>query len=328
MKKNEESNVHWSRQKEQAAYWHIKILLILFKIFPVIILRILAFPVGFFYFLFSRKGRTESRRFLLKAAPFMENPVLGKKCRSPFGSLRHIISFSLSLVEKLQSWGGKFSFKNIHFQDDDIEDLIHKLENKNGVLIIISHTGNMELLRGLASFNQTGVSRKIKVTSIMDTEVTAHFNKILKELNPQSGMDTINAKTIDPYTAILLEEKLKTGELAVIAGDRTSVSGIEKNLMLPFLGEPAPFSHGIFYLAALMNAPVYFVFAFRRKELSLISEYDMHVHKCGISFDCTKKERLLRSRNMAISYAEFLEFYCKKHPFQWYNFFNFWSKGV
>jgi predicted LPLAT superfamily acyltransferase len=55
MKKDEENPIHWSRQKEQASYWHIKFLLILFKIFPVIILRIIAFPVGFFYFLFSKK---------------------------------------------------------------------------------------------------------------------------------------------------------------------------------------------------------------------------------------------------------------------------------
>ncbi|MDR2597594.1 MAG: hypothetical protein LBC76_09800 [Treponema sp.] len=328
MKKDEQDSIHWSRQKEQAAYWQTQILLTLFKIFPVIILRVFAFPVGFFYFLFSKKGRTESRRFLEKAVSFIEDSVLVKKCRSPLGALRHIISFSLSLVEKLQAWGGKFRFKDIHFQDDNIVELIQELENKNGAFIIISHIGNMELLRGLASFNQTGVSRNIKITSIIDTEVTARFKKILKELNPQAGMDTINAKTIDPYTVILLEEKLKAGELAVIAGDRTSVSDTEKNLMLPFLGEQAPFSHGVFYLAALMNVSVYFIFALRRKELSLIPEYDMHVHKCSISFDCTKRERLTRSRNLAISYVEFLELYCKKHPFQWYNFFNFWSKGV
>jgi predicted LPLAT superfamily acyltransferase len=328
MKKDEENSIHWSQQKEQAAYWHTQILLILFKVFPVIILRILAFPVGFFYFLFSKKGRTESRRFLEKAIPFIKDPVLAEKCRLPFGSLRHIISFSLSLVEKLQSWGGKFPFKDIHFQEDSIGELIQELENKKGAFVIMSHIGNMELLRGLASYNHTGVSREIKVTSIIDTDVTANFKKILNELNPQYVMNTINAKTIDPYTVILLEEKLKAGELTVIAGDRTSVSDTEKNLMLPFFGEQAPFSHGVFYLAALMNVSVYFVFALRRKEFSLAPEYDMHVHKCGISFDCTKKERLLRSRNLAISYVEFLELYCKKHPFQWYNFFNFWSKGV
>jgi predicted LPLAT superfamily acyltransferase len=328
MKKDKENPIHWSLQKEQAHYWHVKTMLILFKIFPVVILRIFAFPVGFFYFLFSKRARTESSRFLDKAAHFIEDKILVKKCLSSFGPLRHIISFSLSLVEKLQSWGGKFPFKAVHFQDDGIGELIQGLENKKGAFIITSHAGNMELLRGLASFNQTGVSREIKVISIMDTEVTAHFNKALKELNPQSGMDILNAKILDSHTVILLKEKLEAGELAVIAGDRTAVSGAEKNLMLPFLGEQAPFSHGIFYLAALMNVSIFFVFAMRRKDLSLMPEYDMHVHKYEVSFDCTKKERLLRSRDLAVSYVTFLETYCKKHPFQWYNFFNFWSKGV
>ncbi|MDR0447411.1 MAG: glycosyltransferase family 2 protein [Treponema sp.] len=324
-----EAQSHWSRHKEQAAgYWHVKLLLVSFRIFPVIILRVLAFPVGFIYFLFSKKGRIESRRFLQKAAPFIEEPGTAKKCRSPLGPLRHIVSFSLSLVEKLQSWGGKFYFKDIHFQNDDIEGFTRGLEKGNGTFLICSHLGNMELLRGLANLGRTGLSRKIPVTSIIDVDVTAHFSRILKELNPQAGLDIISAKEISPQTAILLEEKLAAGELVVIAGDRTAAEGDKKNIMIPFLGKEAPFSSGVFYLAALLKAPVYFVFVLRRGDLSLKPEYDIHVHKSPLSFDCARKERIVRSSLLAHSFAALLESYCKKQPFQWYNFYNFWQEEV
>ncbi len=146
MKKTEETPLHWSQHKEKAAgYWHLKLLLVLFRLFPTVILRVIAFPVGFFYFLFSKKARNESKRFLQKAAPFVTQHGIAKKCRSPFGPLRHIISFSLTLVEKIESWGGKFQFKNVHFQNDDIEELISDLENKKGVFLITSHLGNIEL---------------------------------------------------------------------------------------------------------------------------------------------------------------------------------------
>jgi hypothetical protein len=50
--KPETVSLHWSHQKEQAAgYWHVKFMLILFRLFPVVVLRVLAFPVGFFYLL-------------------------------------------------------------------------------------------------------------------------------------------------------------------------------------------------------------------------------------------------------------------------------------
>jgi predicted LPLAT superfamily acyltransferase len=112
-------------------------------------------------------------------------------------------------------------------------------------------------------------------------------------------------------------------------GDRTPAStGAAKNLLIPFLGEEAPFPSGIFYLAALMNAPVYFVFALRRGHLSLKSEYDMHVHKYGRSCEGGRKERLRDSFDMARSFAALLERYCKEEPFQWYNFYDFWQKEV
>jgi len=330
-KKPEEPPLHWSQHKEKAAgYWHIKLLLILFRLFPVIILRVLAFPVGFFYFVFSKKGRDESKRFLRKAAPFVGQSKTAQSCRSVFGPLRHIVSFSLNLVEKLEAWGGKFPFENIHFQDDDdIEEIINELENGQGVFMITSHLGNIELLRGLASFNRTKVSRETPITAVIDTKVSAKFTRMLKELNPRSGMDIINAGEIGPHTAVLLEEKLAAGEIVTIAGDRTAASSADgKNLIIPFLGEEAPFSLGIFYLAALMKAPVYFAFALRRGDLSILPEYDMHIHKSRLSLECSRKERFNQSSLLAQSFAGLLERYCKKNPFQWYNFYDFWSKGA
>ena len=329
MKKSDASPAHWSRQKEQAAgYWHLKFLLILFRLLPVIALRILAFPVGFFYFLFSKKGRAESRRFLTRAAPFADNAETAKRCLSPLAPLRHIVSFSLTLVEKLQSWGGKFSFANIHYQNDDVVELVELLKNGKGAFLVTSHLGNAELLRGIVSFGRPGISRKVPITAIGEIRTTAHFNRMLKELNPQSTVDIINPNEIGPHTAALLEEKLAAGGIVTIAGDRTSSHETEKGLTIPFLGEEAPFSIGTFYLPVLLKAPVYFVFGLRRGALSLKPEYNIHVIKCALSFDCTRKERILRSSELARSFAELLESYCKKEPFQWYNFFDFWSKGV
>ena len=327
-KKSIESQGHWSRQKEKTlGYWHVKLLLILFRLFPPIFLRILAFPVGFFYFVFSARSRKVSALFLKKTAPFIKEKTIRKKCSSPLGSLRHIVSFSLNLVEKIQSWGGKFPFKNFHFQNDDIIELIQNLENAKGAFLICSHLGNAELLRALASYDKTGVSQKVKVTSIVNMDISANFIRMLKELNPHSALDIISANHINPDTAIMLEEKLSLGELAVIAGDRTSPNDTENKLLINFLGEEALFSRGAFYLAALMKAPVYFVFALRKNDLSLKPEYRMHVHKSAISFnDCSRKERIKRSNDLARSYAELLECYCKEKPFQWYNFYDFWSK--
>ncbi|MCL2243332.1 MAG: hypothetical protein FWC03_02560 [Treponema sp.] len=320
-----EAPLHWSEHREEAAgYWQLKFLLILFWSLPVVVLGIIAFPVGFFYFLFSRRGRTESSRFLQKAALLVDDPKLEKKCRSRFGPLRHIISFSLSVLEKLQAWGGKFSFNDIYFQDDDIKELISGLEAGKGAILLFSHLGNAMLLQGLLNLGRTGVSRKIPVTAIMDMKVNPNFSRILNELNPRANMELIFPEDIGSQTAVLLEERIASGGLVLSAADRTSVDG--RNIMIPFLGKEAPFSYGIFYLMSLLKAPVYFVFGLRRGDLSIKPKYNMHVHKSPLSFDCQRSERIKRTSLLAFSFVELLEKYSKAHPFQWYNFHDFWME--
>jgi len=322
---------HWSEQKEHASgYWVLKFSLILFRLFPVIILRLIAFPVGFFYFIFAKNVRAESKRFLGKVAGFAENEKTAKKYRSFFGPLKHIVSFSLNLVDKWQGWGGKKACP-IEYQDDDIDELVDDVENSRGIFLVTSHMGNMELLRGLASLNKTRASRKIPLLAIMDMEVNAHYSRMLKELNPQSVLDIVSAYSIGPHTAALLDEKLAEGGMITITGDRTppklSASSSSKNFAIPFLGEEAPFPQGPFYLAALLEAPAYFIFGLRQKDLSLKPKYNMHVHKYIPPQDIPpgKKGRLMASSAMAASFAALLERYCKEKPFQWYNFYNFWQ---
>ncbi|MDR1932590.1 MAG: hypothetical protein LBQ57_07210 [Spirochaetales bacterium] len=325
MRASGKNSPHWSEYREAAAgYWHLKLTLIMFRILPVIVLRLLSFPVSVFYYLFSEKAGRESRRFLVKAAAALRKETPGQE--PAVRPLRHIIAFSLTLIEKMESWGGKFPFTHIHFQQDDIEGLIENLERGRGALLICSHLGNAELLRGLAGFNKTGVSREIPVTSIVDFSGTAYFNRMLREVNPKSMTRLISVEDIGPDTVVLLQDRIAAGELIVIAGDRTSANTRNKYFVFPFLGEPAPFSFGAFFLAALLEAPSYFVFALRRGDLSLRPEYNMHVHKSHVSFDCSRKEREARIEELARDFAGRLESYCKRYPYQWYNFFDFWAK--
>jgi predicted LPLAT superfamily acyltransferase len=310
---------HWSTQKEKAAgYWLLAFTLFIFKLLPVMILRLLCFPVGFCYFLFSKKARENSRLYLRRLSLATGN-------KKKYGSLKHIIAFSLSLVEKLEAWRGKVSFKRIHFQDDDIMELVRRLEHGQGAFLISSHLGNMEFIRGLAGFNRTGISREVPVNAIVDFTVTAHFNRMLRRLNPLAVTQIISARELGPQTVILLQEKIAAGELVVIAGDRTSANPGSRYLSFSFLDDNAPFPYGPFLLAALSEAPVYTVFAMRRKDLSLSSHYTLHIHRSPVSFDCPRSRREGRIGELANWYVSLLERYCKQYPHQWYNFYDFYK---
>jgi predicted LPLAT superfamily acyltransferase len=290
-------------------------MLFLFRLLPVFLLRLIAFPVGFCYFLLLKKTRIESRNFLEKLDEL-----------SPKSALCHIISFALALVEKTEAWGGKVSFNRIGFQQDDHGELMEGLERGQGAFLLSSHLGNMELIRALADYNRTGVSREVPVTAIMDTAMTAQANYMLRKLNPRFETRMIDAGGMGPETVMLLHDRLAAGELAVIAADRTARSAGSRTLSLPFLGRDAPFPYGPFLLASLMEVSVYAVFALRHTDITLFPRYDMRVHKSPLTFGGSRRERESGIRELARWFAGLLERYCKKHPYQWYNFYDFWQE--
>lgn len=314
-----ESEKHWSQKKEAvSSYKGLHFLLVLSKFVPHVVIKLIVMPVSLFYFFFSQPGKTHSKEFLNRVAT-----ITGKKETSV---LKHFASFALNLVEKMQSWSGKFSFKKICFQQDDVGELVEQLEKKQGAMLICSHLGNAELLRALAELDRTGISHRVPTISIVDFSVSPHFFRMIEEVNPESMHHIISAKDIGPDTAIVLQQHLEDGGLVVIAGDRTSGTTIDSYLTIPFLGEVAPFATGPFFLALILGVPCYAVFGLRDKAISFFPKYNMHVRKLELPQNKSRKERKQAIENLARQFSKELEYHCLKNPYQWYNFYNFWAK--
>ena len=293
--------------------------LFLLKCFPAWFVRVMAFVIGFFYWLFSREERQISREFL-KLAEADGADFGGKKS----STLKHFISFALNLVETLQSWGGKIPSKNVKWQNDDVADLIKNVNSKKGAVCMISHTGNAQMMRALASMNEVGTERKVKITTLMDTKVTGGFVKLTGKINAEADFHIVSADNIGPETIFLLQQRLEQGEVVVIAGDRTGAHS-QRYIELPFLGKKAKFPYGVYVLLSLLNVPVYFIFGMRHKDISIFSKYDMFVKKNDVDFNCPRKDRAERIEQTARNFAAQEELHVKKHPYQWYNFFDFWG---
>ena len=314
-------SLHWSQKKEAVSTsGGLHLLMVLSRYVPYVLIKLIVLPVSLFYFIFDRSGRTHSKDFLSRV-----NNITNK---GEVSCLAHFTSFALNLVEKMQSWSGRFSFDNIEFQQDDIHKLIDQLEAGHGALLICSHLGNAELLRALAELDRTGVSRKVSTISIVDFSVSPHFVSMIEELNSQSMVHIISAKDIGPDTVIVLQQHIEAGGLVVIAGDRTSGTTINSYLTLPFLNEPAPFAMGPFLLAMILNSPCYSVFGLRERTISFFPRYKMYVEKIEIPQKVSRKERNKTVSQIAQQFVTRLENLCLQYPYQWYNFFDFWAKPI
>ncbi|MDR0584177.1 MAG: hypothetical protein LBG57_07525 [Treponema sp.] len=313
------SSPHWSKQKEIArSYWLFKLMMAVVKILPLPFLRVLAFPVSFCYFVFGRRSRLESRRFL----DVVNSVTPEKQHRSVY---KHFASFALCLIEKTAAWNGRISEKMVQYQNDDIEALVGDIRQKRGALLLSSHLGNVEMIRALVDFGRTYVKHSFPVISLVDFSVTKNFSRMLRELNPDSMNQLIGVNEIGVETVARLQDALNSGGLVAVAGDRTAPSEDKGRFHFNFLGRPALFPGGSFYLASLLKVNVYFVFALRQKTFSLSGEYDIRIIKSDVDFNCQRAERNKRVESLARSYVETLEKFCKEYPYQWYNFYEFWE---
>ena len=323
-----------SMESGQATKWYevkqnhnlgYRLMFFVLKVFPASFMRSLSFVVGFFYWAFSKKIRRISKDYLIKLGLYLLSDFENNtSVKLPHSSLKHIISFALNLVETVQSWAGKFSFSDVQWQNDDVHDLVANINAGKGCIIVISHLGNAQMMKGLASMGESGTERKMDITTISDAKVSSGFNALLNQINPDSSFNLINSDNIGPETVILLQEKLEKGGIVVIAGDRVSAN-TDRFIDIDFLGEKANFPYGVYLLLALLNVPTYFVNGLRHKDFSIHPKYDMFVKKNPLSFDCPRNEREEKIRQTAELYAQNLEELCKKHPYQWYNFYDFWD---
>lgn len=311
---------HWSEVKEVGgSLWHFRFMLWIVCHLPLSLVEFCTAVICFFFWIGAKPVRSRSRIYLDHLANF-------QKSRPDFlGTYKHILSFALSMMEKLLGWKGAIKLNSIESQQDDLGALVEQLDRGEGAFLLCSHLGNMEMLRSLTGYGEYHTHKDFEVFPVVDFSGTSKFNALLRELNPDLMDHVVDANNIGVDTAVWMKDQIAAGNLVVIAGDRTSAHSRDRKLRTKFLGETANFPEGSFSLAGILNAPVYFVFAIRKKDFDIRSPYEMHVIRSKTSLDCPRKERGARLQMLLQEYAEILEKLCVDHPYQWYNFYNFWE---
>ena len=316
-----EEHKHWAEEKEVIKTNRpLKLLLVLFKYSPGFMVRSLIYPVTFFYYIFNKNARKACQTYQKQLREFT-----GRKIPPRISAYRQMRSFSLCVLEKMEGWLGKIKFDRIQYHNDDVENILDLLRSGKGALLITSHLGNMELLRSLSDYNKQLVGREVPVYVVMDLNVNRNFSETLKSVNPKVSFNVINSNDIGPDSIVTLMDAIEAGSLVVIAGDRTSVTLKEKNLRISFLGKDAPFPYGVFLIAALLKAPVYFMFGLRSRLSIFNPKQNVYIEKCHTDFNCPRSEREARIIQCCGEFVARLEKYCILYPYQWYNFFDFWE---
>ncbi|ODP32539.1 glycosyltransferase [Pandoraea sp. ISTKB] len=303
-------DVAWWRRPERGSLLGMRLLAIACRCFGLGAARACLVPVVAYFALKDVTARAASRDYqqrLRNAAPEISLP------RPTFWhTFRHLQAFANAALDKFAAWSGLLGERHVQIEDPAILD--NAASDSRGALVIGSHLGNLEMTRALA--RSRGIDR---IHAVVYTRHAQRFRSVLHGANRDFADNLIEVDDIGPATAIMLRERVDRGDWLVIVGDRVPSNDEGRTVQASFLGAPAPFAQGPFILAALLECPVYLLFCLRDK-----TSYRLYFERFADIVELPRGNRENALRIYAERYAHRLEYYCRRYPMQWFNFFDFW----
>ncbi|MBQ4833476.1 family 2 glycosyl transferase [Pseudoalteromonas sp. MMG010] len=292
----------------------IEILVFIYKVFGKWLFKIVLTPVMFYFYVTGRLSRQAIWHYLDNLNTTMNQPKRQGWARFKQG-FKLYFSFGMAILDKFDAWLGKVNIKDLEIATPQgYEELLQS----KGAVIFSAHLGNMEICRAIFSMGEN----KRPLNVITYNEHTPSFNNFLKKVNQDAAINFIHINDFGIDDTIKLKQKIDDGEAIVIFADRTSVNNPDSVHKASFLGEQAPFAVGPFALANIMECPVFLMFCLNEQ-----GGYKTYIEKFADPVKVKRKDRQAHFQAMANRFAQRLEFYCMKAPYQWYNFFNFWPKS-
>jgi predicted LPLAT superfamily acyltransferase len=304
---------HWADIHEFSFIAGMRLLFWLCRVFGRWPFRAALYPVALWYMMAKPAARDASREYLLRMA---QRRGAGWRKPGGFSVLRHFVSFAENILDKMLLWSGRLQAGSVEYQN--LELIAAQVASKRGALLICCHLGNLELCRVLSK-RMAG----LKMTVLTHTKHAEKFNRLLARLNPESQVNLMQVTELSPATAMLFAEKIAQGEFIAIAGDRIPVAQSPRVALASFLGAPAPFPVGPYIMASLFQCPVYLLFTLGHGRAA-----EIHFELFREAICLPRKDRDGALAELAAEYARRLEYFCRRAPFQWYNFYDFWQLPV
>jgi predicted LPLAT superfamily acyltransferase len=306
----EEAN-HWSGLAERGAYWGLRVLAAAYRLTGRYGCMAAMLPVALYFHVTGREQRRASRLFLERAYAALGD-THGPRWSD---GLRHSLGFAQRTVDTFIGWVGGVDRNSIEVVDQAEIDRV--IAGGRGVMLIVSHLGNVELSR--ASLDDAARAR---ITLLVHTRHAENYARLLRRFRPEAAIDTFQVTEVNPGTVIALKEVVERGGWVAIAGDRTPVGGGERVSRAKFLGHEAAFPQGPYILAHLLECPVYLMFCLREN-----GRHRLYFERFAERVVLPRGDKEAALAALAGRYASRLEAYCLRDPFQWYNFFDFWAEA-
>ncbi len=222
---------------------------------------------------------------------------------------RNIEIFGQTIIDKIATMSGVETSLSVERTGE--EYLNELAQGGKGGILVSAHLGNYEMAGHLLKRYNTIIN--IVMYDGEAQQLKAYLDQV-------TGPKTFNIIYVREDLSHIYEMSaaLQRNELICIHADRYLPGN--RTIAHDFLGESALFPLGPFVLASKLNAPVCFVFAFKK------SSYRYHFY--GFRPKTYAGRGLTGAQAMLEDYVQLLEVYVKKYPEQWFNYYDFWEKNT
>jgi predicted LPLAT superfamily acyltransferase len=267
--------------------------------------RLLLPPIVLYFFLTSTTARRASRRFLHRA---------GAPLYCTLGVLRHMHAFACCAVDRVFLLSGRY--RGIHVSVHDPDGLLPHFDKTGGALVATAHIGSSDLLRVVGA-NLKGLHFRI----VMDRGHGNMVMSLLERLNPALAEEIIDAESAGGTLSLALHDALRQGYVVGLMADR--VTPHDPGEPVSFLGAPTQLPNSPWRLAGALGAPVVLCFGLYRGG----ARYELHFERfLDGGAAVPRPQRAAFVSACARRYAQRLEHYARDAPYNWFNFYPYWTE--
>jgi predicted LPLAT superfamily acyltransferase len=257
-----------------------------------------------FYLIFARKARNAVYRFFRLRTGRTRWQSFLAVCKNHF-------VFGQIILDRFAVFAGRQRFFEIDIIGD--EHFRRLLDGDKGFLIAGAHVGNFEICGYLLNSG----TKRINALVYPGETKTVQQNRA-RRLTPHN----VNLIPVDPAMTHLfaINSALGNGEIVSMPCDRNF--GSAKTVRCRFMGAEASFPLGPFALAANFDVEIVAIVAITRT----CRKYTVYV--TPVTPDAPASAPASRRHlagQYARSYARTLESIVRRHPCQWFNYYDFWQ---
>jgi predicted LPLAT superfamily acyltransferase len=291
----------WLSAAERGSSLGIEALLAVCRLFGRRGGRLILIGIALWYALFGGSAVRASRDYLRRVqgrAGFLE-------------VFRHILCFCQCTLDRVFLAQRRFDLFEIEPHGN--EHLLELHRQGRGALLLGAHLGSFESLRAMSRIED------VPVYMAMHLDNARRLVGYLRRVDPDFSRCIVPIDPADPSFVFRLKELVDGGALVAVLADRVGFG--ERSVEVEFLGASALFPSGPYALASVLGCPVFMVWGLYRSP----RRYDPTCVPFADEVKLPRGQREEAARELAQRYARRLEELCRQAPYNWFNFYDFWS---